>query len=159
MNEFVRLARMAAAVALLIVVIASCRERTAGRLPQSKLVDLSTSLEAARTAFNAHRGEARFLTLLSPTCGACQHGARAVSQVIVQNSATRSLTPMVAWIPMLFTDDLPAADEASDRFHGLAVAQFWDGSKRLGKEVGASGGADAWTSWDVCLVYPPLAEW
>jgi hypothetical protein len=32
-----------------------------------ELVDLSTSLEAARTAFNAHRGEARFLTLLSPT--------------------------------------------------------------------------------------------
>jgi hypothetical protein len=33
------------------------------------LVDLTTasSLAAARTAFNAHKGEARFLTLLSPT--------------------------------------------------------------------------------------------
>lgn len=31
------------------------------------LGDLSTSLEAARAAFNAHKGEARFLTLLSPT--------------------------------------------------------------------------------------------
>lgn len=31
------------------------------------LVDLSTSLAAARTEFNAHKGEARFLTLLSPT--------------------------------------------------------------------------------------------
>jgi hypothetical protein len=35
--------------------------------PVSKLGDLSTSLAAAREAFNAHKGEARFLTLLSPT--------------------------------------------------------------------------------------------
>lgn len=35
--------------------------------PASKLGDLSTSLAAAREAFNAHKGEARFLTLLSPT--------------------------------------------------------------------------------------------
>ena len=35
--------------------------------PAVELADLSTSLEAARAAFNAHKGEARFLTLLSPT--------------------------------------------------------------------------------------------
>ena len=35
--------------------------------PAVPLGDLSTSLEAARAAFNAHKGEARFLTLLSPT--------------------------------------------------------------------------------------------
>lgn len=33
----------------------------------SKLGDLSTSLAAARDAFNARKGQARFLTLLSPT--------------------------------------------------------------------------------------------
>ena len=31
------------------------------------LVDLSASLDALKTNFNAHRGEARFLTLLSPS--------------------------------------------------------------------------------------------
>lgn len=31
------------------------------------LVDLSASLDAVKTNFNAHRGEARFLTLLSPS--------------------------------------------------------------------------------------------
>lgn len=35
--------------------------------PPVALGDLSTSLAAVRTAFNAHKGEARFLTLLSPT--------------------------------------------------------------------------------------------
>ena len=33
----------------------------------TKLGDLSTSLAAVREAFNARKGEARFLTLLSPT--------------------------------------------------------------------------------------------
>lgn len=37
------------------------------KAPAGKLGDLSTSLAAARTDFNAHKGEARFLTLLSPT--------------------------------------------------------------------------------------------
>ena len=32
----------------------------------SKLTDLSTSLDAVRASFNAHKQEARFLTLLSP---------------------------------------------------------------------------------------------
>jgi hypothetical protein len=36
---------------------------------RAPLVDLtaSSTLAAVRTAFNAHKGEARFLTLLSPT--------------------------------------------------------------------------------------------
>lgn len=33
----------------------------------AKLPDLSTSLDAVRTEFNAHKHEARFLTLLAPT--------------------------------------------------------------------------------------------
>ena len=49
-------------------------ERAAATAPKSasahaQLIDLTTSstLAAARTSFNAHKGEARFLTLLSPT--------------------------------------------------------------------------------------------
>lgn len=42
-------------------------KRDATQAAPSKLGDLSTSLAAAREAFNAHKGEARFLTLLSPT--------------------------------------------------------------------------------------------
>jgi hypothetical protein len=42
-------------------------EERATQTPPVPLGDLSTSLEAARAAFNAHKGEARFLTLLSPT--------------------------------------------------------------------------------------------
>jgi hypothetical protein len=75
----------------------------------------------------------------------------------VKSPATKSLKVIVVWIPMLDSDELPAADEASTQFHDLP--QFWDGSKRLGKEVGRSVGAPDWTAWDVYLFYPPGAEW
>jgi hypothetical protein len=65
----------AAVVAAIIVSAAACKGKTAGPAPEAssspavaapRLVDLSASLEAARTAFNAHKKEARFLALLSP---------------------------------------------------------------------------------------------
>jgi hypothetical protein len=60
---------------------------------------------------------------------------------------------------MLDGDELPGAVEASARFHGRPVPQFWDGAKKLGHEVGRSIGAPEWTAWDVYLFYPPGAEW
>ena len=33
----------------------------------ARIIDLTASLETLRVDFDAHRGEARFLTLLSPT--------------------------------------------------------------------------------------------
>jgi hypothetical protein len=71
----------------------------------------------------------------------------------------KSLTPIVVWIPMLDADELPGADEASARFRDLVVPQFWDGSQKLGLEVGRSVGVEGWMAWDVYLFYPPGAEW
>ncbi len=64
---------------LALAALAACTAETAGppsptpaqaSVPapdRGALVDLSTSLDALKTNFNAHRGEARFLTLLSPS--------------------------------------------------------------------------------------------
>jgi hypothetical protein len=65
----------AVVVAAVIVAAAACKGRPTGdgtgtapsaAVSASKLVDLSTSLDAVRVAFNTHKQEARFLTLLSP---------------------------------------------------------------------------------------------
>jgi len=54
--------------ALVVVgIVASCHKAEPRLAPEAPIVDLSTSLEAFRSEFNAHRGEARFLTLLSPS--------------------------------------------------------------------------------------------
>jgi hypothetical protein len=64
---------------LALAVLAACTAETTGPASPTPaqapvqapgdgaLVDLSTSLDALKTNFNAHRGEARFLTLLSPS--------------------------------------------------------------------------------------------
>jgi len=67
--------RYLAVATVLALTLAACsrsEESVASAAPAAiptapKLIDLSASLEPARREFNAHRGEARFLTLLSPT--------------------------------------------------------------------------------------------
>jgi hypothetical protein len=44
----------------------SVAEGPAADASTASLTDLSTSLDAIRADFNAHKGEARFLALLSP---------------------------------------------------------------------------------------------
>ena len=74
------LAHMTRLASLLpLAVLAACTAETAGPASPSPgqpsvqapgdgaLADLTASLDALRTNFNAHRGEARFLTLLSPS--------------------------------------------------------------------------------------------
>jgi hypothetical protein len=57
--------------ALLLLALAgtACKPDSDARSQQAAaaLPDLAKSLDAVRADFNAHKGEARFITLLSPT--------------------------------------------------------------------------------------------
>ena len=66
---------------------------------------------------------------------------------------------LIVWIPMLDSDERPAAVRASEMFGDAGVAQFWDGTQLLGKEVARSVGAPQWVAWDIYLFYGPGAEW
>ena len=66
---------------------------------------------------------------------------------------------VIAWIPMLDSDERPAAVQASAMFRAARVPQFWDGTRRLGVEVARSVGAPGWTAWDIYLFHEPGAEW
>jgi hypothetical protein len=159
--------RLSFATLSLVAALAACKaEPTAGEQPPgsttpaaAELIDLSASTEAVRAEFNAKQSAPRLLTLLSPTCGACLHGARAVKQTIVDNAATRSLSEIVVWIPMLADDSRGAAREASQLFRDAEVSQFWDGRQHLGKEVGRSVGVPDWIAWDIYLFYAPGVQW
>ncbi len=50
---------------LIIVGLIGCKSVPAA--PEAEIVDLSSSVEAMRLDFNAHRDEPRFVTLLSPS--------------------------------------------------------------------------------------------
>jgi hypothetical protein len=66
---------------------------------------------------------------------------------------------VVAWIPMLDSDERGAADRSSALFRGGGVAQFWDGEQLLGVEVARSLGMGSWVAWDIYLFYGPEAQW
>jgi hypothetical protein len=54
-------------LALVVAGLAAACDRPAPPTAAPALVDLDASLEPVRADFNAHRGQARFLTLLAPT--------------------------------------------------------------------------------------------
>ena len=62
---------MAKMIAVLALTVAAfgCNSESGAKPQASKasLPDLSISLDAARTEFNVHKQDARFLTLLAPT--------------------------------------------------------------------------------------------
>jgi hypothetical protein len=58
---------MKPAVIVLLLALAACNEASSKAPDERALVDLNASTAAARSEFNAHKHEARFLTLLSPT--------------------------------------------------------------------------------------------
>jgi hypothetical protein len=60
---------------------------------------------------------------------------------------------------MMDGDELASARTASQLFSSPPLPQFWDGERRLGKDVSRSLGVHEWIAWDVYLFYPPGAEW
>lgn len=58
--------QLALVAAVAVLPLGAC-DRERGPEARATLVDASSSLDPARAAFNAHRGEARFVAVLSPT--------------------------------------------------------------------------------------------
>ena len=70
------------------------------------------------------------------------------------------MATIVAWIPMLDSDDRPSAEDMTSTYADKPIPQFWDGERLLGKEVSRSLAVDSThASWDIYLFYPPDAEW
>jgi copper chaperone CopZ len=94
------------------------------------LVSLARDIGPLTSDFTAAKAHARFLTILSPTCSACVHGAEAVKAAIVAAGADREV--FVVWAPMLDGDDAAAATRASATLAAPRVHQYWDPERRVG---------------------------
>jgi copper chaperone CopZ len=111
-----------------------CRARTTGAAgaPPAQLTVLGDSPAALVTAFNESRGKPRFLAILSPTCGACLHGADAVRAALLSDGTSPSLEIFVVWAPMLAGDDEAAARASSPLVEHARVRQYYDPGRRVG---------------------------
>lgn len=115
------------------------------------------SAGAVRAAFNADAGKVRVLMVVSPTCGACLHGASEVSEQVAGINQGKTVPLYVLWVPRQGgrEKDVPAATRV---VADSSAREFWDGNDLLGMEYKqVLGWRD--NAWDVYMLYGPKAQW
>ncbi len=160
--------------------------KTPGRAP-GQLVLIDETLQPVIDQFNADKNKPRIVALLSPTCGGCIHGAKAILQEAVRAYPDDDLSVLVVWEPMLGPDNLAAARESAAIFDDPRVHQCWDPGRLSGitystkvfpnrfEQIAAAMPADHFMKgrfskaaevspervpmWDFALFYPPGVEW
>jgi hypothetical protein len=118
---------------------------------------LGNSPAALQAAFNVDAGKVRVLMLVSPTCGACLHGASEVSEQLVNIEGGKNAAIYVVWVPRL--NGLERNVSAATRVVAASWArQYWDGNDLLGQQYKQVLG---WNddAWDVYMLYGPKAQW
>jgi copper chaperone CopZ len=161
---------------------AARRAATAVQDPEAAgLVSLAHGLAPLATAFNAAKARPRFLAILSPTCGACVHGAEAVKATVLP--AGSAVDVFIVWAPMLGTDGAAEASRSSATLVAPQVRQYWDPSRQVGASLRKDIFPDAvermqrslpkehffeqylvdrdknQPEWDIYLFFEPGTEW
>ena len=108
---------------------------------------LHASLEPLLAAFNASRGRARLIAILSP-----KSDAQPLQQILLGDGPSRSAELFVVWSPLAPGDDEAAARVSAERLsHTQRVRQFWDPSRRVRQAFREDENA--------CLFFGGDAEW
>jgi hypothetical protein len=79
-----------------------------------------------------------------------------VQDTILKRHPDADLRVYVGWIPMLAGDANP---EVASLLVDDRATHFWDGERKLGREVARILGRRDGAAWDIVLVYGPDAAW
>jgi hypothetical protein len=145
---------------------------------------LGDDLSPLRSAFNDDSDRWRVLALVSPTCSECVLGAEAVEKEITARYPAQQVPALIVWIPMLPTDNEPAARGSATIFPPERVTQFYDAQQTLGTRYAQQTFAgfherarksltdDHWLAtalddrieqtrpqWDLYMLYAPGVRW
>lgn len=150
--------------------------------PNVVLPSLADSLDPLIERFNEDKDKLRFVALLSPTCGGCLRGARAIEQSILEAFPDTDVSVHVVWLPMLGSDNEAAAKRSSRMYQDSRVHQYYDPDRSAGwaytndvfpdmsekmqaalpadhvlRTEGGPPGKGA--AWDIYMLYEPGIEW
>lgn len=115
-------------------------------------------LNTLRDAFNDSSAKVRVVSILSPTCSACQEGHRAVKKVFSDLRSER-LKGFLVWLPMRSKDDARMAlAQSTDFKDGRIDLQGWDANKEIANQFSKTLNLKV-SAWDVYLVYAPGVKW
>src|SRR3989442_1428194 len=81
----------------------------------------------------------------------CLAGASRAGAEQLQAIADDRLRAYYVWLPMLPTDDVPAAEQAAAHFVERRARHYWDGEKHLARRLGSALGVDP--AWDLYLAH------
>ena len=150
-------------------------------VPNGSLLRLESSLATLTERFNDGREKLRFVALLSPTCGGCLAGARAIRESILKELPDTDISVHVVWLPMLSSDDEAAAYRSASLLDDPRVQQYWDSERSSGWAYSRQvfpdrsekmlqalpgdhvlrryAGAGEGPLWDIYMLYQPGIEW
>lgn len=81
--------------------------------------------------FNASNGSVRVISLLSPTCPACQ-GGHGVLKTVFGKTTSSDLKAFLVWLPMRPGDDPQAAVRQAATFKDPRLTEGWDAAREVG---------------------------
>ena len=94
----------------------------------------------------------------------CLAGASGAGAELLAAVPAQDLRAYYVWVPMLPPDSVEAAAAASARLAEPRALHYWDGERRLARELGAAlrissrdsigAGSGPGFAWDVYLAYP-----
>lgn len=93
---------------------------------------LDETLTPLAQAFNAQADRWRVVALVSPTCSECAYGAEAVQKEIGSRYPAKDVAALIVWIPMLPSDNEPAARASATIFPADRARQFYDSRQAVG---------------------------
>ncbi len=147
-----------------------------------ELPAVGSSLDLLQQRFNADSDKLRVVALLSPTCGGCLRGARAIQQSVLDKYPDLDAAVHVVWLPMLGSDSEASAKKTSLMYSDSRVHQYWDaektsgwaytndlfsdmgermkkaiaGDEQLQRDVQPRGQG---AMWDIYMLYEPGVKW
>ena len=122
-------------------------------------ISLRTSSIPLIDYFNASRDKVKFVALVSPTCGPCLRGARAVLTELARGKYHTNIDIIIIWIDMLEGDNETTAGNSTKTFQDERVTQFHDPSRLAGRAIAESLGANDAIAWDMYLFYDRESKW
>ena len=140
---------------------ARARQDASTRHESAPLTDLSKDGHELKAAFNADRGAAKILFIVSPTCPMCRSGAQLIEDRVLAQLGGDKPKVYVVWTKKLFGDNRDAAANAESLVPDGRARHFWDPTGYLGKQYGKTlelpGGRRF--AWDVYMIFDPKVAW
>lgn len=144
----------------------SCTPETCSSMPKvsvpserSKNLKVLTKIDDLKDAFNKQTGKAKFVAILSSTCGWCLQGAQAVQQTVIEQMNKKDIDVIIVWTNMLKSDDRDNAYKAASMFKDPSIVQYFDAENKFGDLVARRLNPKGEKAWDIYMFFDKEDQW